>query len=223
MTDPLVRGKVRNLTRVVEHLDGLLLGPGEVFSFWTAVGPPVRRRGFVPGPVLGSGRLGAGDGGGICAAANLLRWLALHAELDVVECSEHSVDPFPDDGRTVPWGTGATVSWPRQDLRIVVRDQLTYQWRLDLADGFLRGRLLAERTPRYAYVVHERDAGFLLVDGVPWRRNEIWRTTHEVRTGRLCGDALLLRNQARTAYPPPVLGPVAALPAEPLAFPSPRQ
>ena len=43
-------------------------------------------------------------GGGICQLANLLYWMALHTPLEVIERHHHSFDPFPDSGRTLPFG-----------------------------------------------------------------------------------------------------------------------
>ncbi|MFJ8513275.1 VanW family protein [Lysinibacillus xylanilyticus] len=47
-----------------------------------------------------------GVGGGICQLANLLYWMALHTPLIVTERHHHSFDPFPDSGRTLPFGSG---------------------------------------------------------------------------------------------------------------------
>lgn len=209
--DPLQAGKVRNLAAAATRLDGVLLRPGETFSFWHLVGAPAARRGFAPGVVLLDDQLDADTGGGLCAASNLLHWLALHADLDVVEHAEHTVDPFPDRNRTVPWGAGCTVSWPRLDLRIVNRSELTYQWRLAIRDGELAGALLADRMPEHAYQVFERDPGFDLVDGVPHRHNELWRAILDPRTGERLGEHRLARNHAPTAYRPPLVGPLPAL------------
>ncbi len=90
-------GKAPNLGLATVRLDGLLIGPGQTFSFNRAVGSCSRRRGYVEGLRLDDGSAVAGIGGGICALSNLVHWLVLHSALTVVERSEHSVDPFPDD------------------------------------------------------------------------------------------------------------------------------
>src|SRR5690606_11218439 len=107
--DPhLQRNKVVNLRLAAASLDGVLLRPGERLSFWRLVGPPTRRRGFVEGLVLNQGALSVGVGGGLCQMTNLLYWMTLHTPLTVVERWRHSYDVFPDEGRTQPFGSGAT-------------------------------------------------------------------------------------------------------------------
>jgi VanW like protein len=69
----------------------------------------IRRKGYVDGMLLDNGEATAGVGGGICQLANLLHWMVLHSPLVITERSEHSFDPFPDNGRVLPWGVGCTI------------------------------------------------------------------------------------------------------------------
>ncbi|CAN5393597.1 VanW family protein [soil metagenome] len=117
----LQHNKVVNLRLATGRIDRLVLRPGETFSFNKVVGSCSRRKGYVEGLRLADGTPGAGVGGGICQLANLLHWLVLHSPLTVLERSEHSVDPFPDNGRVVPWGVGCTIVYNYVDL--VVRDE----------------------------------------------------------------------------------------------------
>ncbi|WP_251448425.1 VanW family protein [Vermiculatibacterium agrestimuris] len=48
----LQRSKVHNLTLAAEALDGILIRPGETFSYWYLIGNPCRRRGFTQGMIL---------------------------------------------------------------------------------------------------------------------------------------------------------------------------
>src|SRR5262245_33438351 len=100
----LHRGKERNVALVAARLDGLLIRPGELFSYHHAVGRPSRRRGFQPGMELHDGAPSVGIGGGACAASNMLYLIALRAGMRIVERHRHALDLFPDDGRTVPFG-----------------------------------------------------------------------------------------------------------------------
>lgn len=51
----------------------------------------------------------SGIGGGISQISNLIHWLVLHSELQLVERANHSFDPFADDSRVLPFGSGAAV------------------------------------------------------------------------------------------------------------------
>ncbi|MBN1434348.1 VanW family protein, partial [Candidatus Fermentibacterales bacterium] len=119
--------KVLNLGIACESLSGILIRPGEVFSFCRAVGKPSGRRGFVPGLELSSGQASTGVGGGLCALSNLIHWMVLHSDLCVTERHRHGFDPFPDDGRTLPFACGATIYYNYKDLQITNGTERTYQ------------------------------------------------------------------------------------------------
>jgi vancomycin resistance protein YoaR len=107
-------GKVQNLRVAAAAIDGILLDPGEIFSFWLAAGRPHRRRGYVTGRELRGGCMIPSRGGGICQLTNALSRVAHAADLEIVERHSHTVHPpgfFIDDV------TDATVFWNYVDLR----------------------------------------------------------------------------------------------------------
>jgi vancomycin resistance protein VanW len=65
---------------------------------------------------LSFGEARSGIGGGICQLSNLIHWMAIHSPLVVVERSNHSFDPFPDEGRVLPFGSGAAIFYNYVDL-----------------------------------------------------------------------------------------------------------
>jgi vancomycin resistance protein VanW len=194
--------KVENLKRVIERIDGLLIAPGETFSFCQRVGRPTRARGFVPGMELSRGEARAGIGGGICQASNLIFWLALHSELTVIERHHHSFDPFPDQGRVLPFASGATVMWPYIDLRLRNDTQSTFQIRLWLDQKCFNGDLRADQHQPFSFSVFEEDHRFAFEDGIWWRSNALWRRRIEKSTGRTVARSFLLRNRAEVKYVP---------------------
>lgn len=86
------------------RLNGIVLQPGESFSFWQLVGRPTRRKGYADGMVLTGARSEAGIGGGLCQLANMAHWLVLNSPLTVTELHHHTDALFPDERRTVPFG-----------------------------------------------------------------------------------------------------------------------
>lgn len=96
----LQENKVVNLRLAAARLDGVVLYPGETFSYWRLIGKPTRRKGYRDGMVLFLGRIGSDVGGGLCQMSNLIFWMTLHTPLTVVERYRHSYDVFPDCGRT---------------------------------------------------------------------------------------------------------------------------
>jgi vancomycin resistance protein VanW len=196
----LQRGKVTNLRLAAARTDGLLIGPGETFSFHRSVGNCTRRRGYVEGMCLSDGSPSSGVGGGICQLSNLLHWLFLHSPLTVLERSEHSYDPFPDRDRVVPWGVGATVVYNYVDLVVRNDTESTFQLRTWVETDDLRGELLADHASGVSYAVAARHEEFVRIGGEVWRRNEIWRTT--MAGGDVLAEELVRRNLARVRYHP---------------------
>ena len=62
----LQENKVANLRLAAARLDGIVLRPGETFSYWRLIGKPTRRKGYKEGMVLFLGRIGSDVGGGLC-------------------------------------------------------------------------------------------------------------------------------------------------------------
>jgi vancomycin resistance protein VanW len=203
----LQHNKVRNLRIAVAELDGLVINPGETFSFCRRVGRTTERKGYVVGMFLSGGEVRPDIGGGICQAANLLHWMVLHSPLTVVERSEHSFDPFPDSGRVIPWGTGCSIFYNYVDLQVRNDTQVPFQLRIKVGETHLEGELRAPKMPPHSYHVQARKEGFDRQDGIWWRHNEIWRRVVDRRTGNHVGDELLKVNRARVVYDPTVIYP----------------
>lgn len=198
----LQHSKVTNLRLAAARMDGLLIRPGETFSFNRVVGNCTRAKGYVDGMKLSNGSAEAGVGGGICQLANLVHWMFLHAPLTVVERSEHSFDPFPDSGRVLPWGVGCSIVYNYVDLVVRNDSERTFQLVVGVGERHLHGQLLADGSPDFSYRVEARDEQFLRRDGQVFRRNEIWRRVIDRSSGVQVGEQLLKRNCALVVYEP---------------------
>ncbi len=201
--DPqLQRNKVVNLGLAIERLDGLLLRPGQRFSFWWLVGRPTRRRGFLDGLVLRHGQQTAGVGVGMCQLTNLIYWLTLHTPLTVVERWRHSYDVFPDAGRTQPFGSGATCAWPALDLQIENTTSTTFRLGLSLTDTHLVGAWSADAPVMTRYEVYE--SHHLITNDAPGvfvRHNVLRRRVFDA-SNTLVGDELVAMDQGLLMYQP---------------------
>ncbi|MCL6613912.1 MAG: VanW family protein [Firmicutes bacterium] len=198
----LQRNKIINLKIAVAALDGLVLAPGETFSYWRLVGAPTRRRGFIEGMVLDHGRVRAGIGGGLCQLTNLIYWLTLHTPLQVVERWRHSYDVFPDAGRTLPFGSGATCAYPSQDLQIFNGTHQTFLLHLWLTDTTLAGEWRGQSPVTHRYEVYEASHA---ITQEPWggyvRHNVLRRRVWDAQ-GNLVADEPLTENHALMMYRP---------------------
>jgi len=200
-TDPeLQENKITNLRLSVSQMDGILIRPGETFSFWQLVGKTTAAKGYIEGMLLSQGGVRRGVGGGICQLGNLLFWMALHTPLQVVERHHHSFDPFPDDHRVLPFGSGASVFYNYVDLRIYNPTQHLFQFRLWLTDEHLKGSVHADEPLPYSYHIEERNHRFHERNGRHYRENEIWRQVIDRRTGQKEAEEMMIHNFAEVKY-----------------------
>jgi vancomycin resistance protein VanW len=194
---------VTNLKIAVKNLDGILIRPDETFSFCRLVGLPTKRKGYLLGMELSFGEARSGIGGGICQISNLIHWLVIHSKLTVAERYHHSFDPFPDDGRVLPFGSGATVFYNYRDYQFTNNTEHIFQINLWFSDKCLEGELRINAELDYAYDVKEKEHQFLKIDGQFYRRNEIWREKIlKFESGKVVETELLTKNFARVTYEP---------------------
>ncbi|MBX5464452.1 MAG: VanW family protein [Clostridia bacterium] len=104
--------RVHNIEVGAAALDNSLVLPGEVFSFWRALGEPTRARGYLEAPVISGEAFVPGVGGGLCQVSSTLYNAVLDAGLEVVERHGHSLAVD-----YVPPGRDATVAWDMLDFR----------------------------------------------------------------------------------------------------------
>lgn len=195
--------KVVNLRLAIETMDGILIRPGETFSVWRLVGKPTSAKGYLEGMVLSGGEARAGVGGGLCQIANLIHWLAIHSPLTVSERHHHSFDPFPDDGRVVPFGCGATIMYNYVDYQLRNDTERTFQLRFWLDNKCINGDMRIDEALPYTYHVFELNHRFLLEGGAYYRENEIWRRkVKKIGSGDVLETECLAKHRGLVKYVP---------------------
>lgn len=93
-------------------LNGLVLMPGEEFSYNQTVGQRTRASGFREAGAYSNGKVVQEVGGGICQVSSTLYNAVLYANLEIVERTNHYFNPG-----YVKAGLDATVSWGGPDFR----------------------------------------------------------------------------------------------------------
>ena len=194
--------KVINLKIASKKIDKVIIQPGETFSFCKLVGKPTYKKGYVLGMELSMGKARPGIGGGICQIANMLHWLVLHSSLTVVEKSNHSFDPFPDEGRTLPFGSGAAIFYNYIDFQFKNNTEQNFQIHLKITDTHLEGELRSSEPLQESYHIFEKNHRFLKIGNEYFRENEIWRDTIDKRTGQKKSSDLMKKNFAKVTYVP---------------------
>lgn len=101
-----------NIKLAAQVLNGVVLLPGEVFSYNTVVGKRSASRGFRIAPIFANGRHVPGIGGGVCQVSSTTYNAALLAGLKIRERHNHQMVVG-----YVPVGLDATVDFGNKDLK----------------------------------------------------------------------------------------------------------
>jgi vancomycin resistance protein VanW len=172
----LQHNKTVNLQLAMAKLNGIIIKPGETFSFWKLVGRPTKKKGYLDGLSLSNGQIGKDTGGGLCQLGNLIYWMIIHTPLTVKQRWRHSYDVFPDVNRTIPFGSGATLSYNYIDLQFKNETEYDYQLNIWIEGKFVRSSLCSTSELTHTYRVFETDHKFELQWwGGYTRHNKIWR------------------------------------------------
>lgn len=106
--------RINNLDLVAQKLNGMVLMPGEEFSYNGYVGERTEAAGFQAAQAYADGQVVYEIGGGVCQVSSTLYNAVLKANLEIVyrECHYFPVNYLPK-------GLDATVSWPKPDFRFL--------------------------------------------------------------------------------------------------------
>lgn len=108
---PAGKPRVKNIHLLADLLDGMLIAPGEEFTFNGRIGKRTSERGFVAAPEIRNGEFVETVGGGICQVSTTTFNAALLAGLPIGQRSPHSLFV-----KKYPPGRDAAVSYPQPDL-----------------------------------------------------------------------------------------------------------
>lgn len=138
----------------------------------------------------------------MCQFTNLIHWLVLHTPLEITEHHHHDgVDLFPDDGRTVPFGTGTSIMYPYLDYRFKNTTADTYQLILSVSEDDLRGEIRCSSCPETRYEILSEGEHFSEEDGAVYRNGEVFRSCIG-RDGSFLSKELIRVNHAKVMYDP---------------------
>ena len=102
-----------NIEAAAGHIDGLVIGPGELVGFNDVVGARSEDNGFQKAFEIYKGEMVEGTGGGTCQVASTLHATAFFGGLDIVQRLPHS-----RPSAYIPVGLDATVVYPVVDLKL---------------------------------------------------------------------------------------------------------
>ncbi len=106
--------RIGNIELVAQKLDGLVIQPGEEFSYNGFVGERTAEAGFRAADAYVNGQVKPEIGGGICQVSSTLYVATLSAQLEITDRTCHMFQVG-----YLPTGLDATVSWPGPDFKFV--------------------------------------------------------------------------------------------------------
>ncbi|MDO8429709.1 MAG: VanW family protein [Candidatus Daviesbacteria bacterium] len=111
-----ITNRIYNLGLAASRINGVLIPPGDNFSFNATVGDISGSSGYKPAYVIKSGRTVLDDGGGVCQVSTTIFRASLKAGLPIVERTAHAyrVGYYEQDS---PPGLDATVFHPSVDFK----------------------------------------------------------------------------------------------------------
>lgn len=197
----LQENKATNLKLSAPKITGILIKPGQTFSFWKLVGDCSEKEGYLEGLTIKNGAPSKGVGGGMCQFTNLIHWMVLHSPLEIIEHHHHNqFDLFPDFNRVIPFGTGTSVAYNYLDYCFKNNTQNTYQLITYTTDTHLCGELRALNQEAKSYHIVEKDLYFSEENGKYYRNNKIYRKVVDKVTGNTIKEELIMYNHSEVLY-----------------------
>ncbi len=206
--DPtLQQNKAQNIRLACSKIDGLVVKPGECFSFWKLVGKTSKRNGFSEGRVLVNGNLVAGPGGGLCNLANTLHILFMNSPMTITELHHHSDALAPDPaGKRVPYSAGTSVNYNYIDLRFRNDTDIAVQICARCEGDYLIAELRSEKEFPVIFRIVEEGHHFRKEDNNKYYRiSKIYRETIDRATGKQLNRELKWDNHSLVMFDPELI------------------
>lgn len=196
----LQKNKIKNLEIAGKKIDGIIIMPGEVFSLWNLVGKTSKRKGYLEALTVSDSELGKGIGGGLCQLGNLIHYLILHTDLEIVEKYHHSDALFPDEKRRVPFGTGTSIAYKSLDYKFKNTTNYPVQLRIWQDDVMIYGEIRSTVPINYKYKIVEEGHHFAMEDGIFYRISQVYKIKIDKKTNKEIKKELILNNHSKVMY-----------------------
>lgn len=150
--DPSQTNRVHNIRLLARMLDGILIAPGQVFSFNETTGPRTKEKGFRVAGVIINGRLREDYGGGVCNVSTTIFNTAFLGGYPIAERSPHYfyISHYPP-------GRDAAVNYGTQDFKFV---NDTEAWILVKAESTPSSVTVSFYSTNFGREVEFYDSGF---------------------------------------------------------------
>ena len=189
-----------NLRLACAALNGLVLNPGEDFSFNQTLGKRTAEKGYKPAPAFSGDKLVDSIGGGICQISTTLYNAVLLSDLEITERHCHGMTVS-----YVPLGLDATVSWNGPDFKFRNNSNFPIEIEAEVSGGYVKIQILGTdekdyyvkmeaetvsiNEPKTVYENHSADSGYkdgqVLDHGTTGYYAKSYKLKYDKETGEL--------------------------------------
>ena len=192
--------KAVNIKLASNKITGIIIHPGEVFSFWKLIGQVNKRKGYKEGRVIRNNKLIKGTGGGLCNLANTINNLILLSPLEITEFHKHSDALASDIGHRVPLANGTSVSYNYIDYRFKNNTNQDVQIVLCCDEEKLYGELRSENDFPYRYKLVEENHHFSKENEKMYRISKIYKVTIDKKDNFIIDKELIWDNHSLVMF-----------------------
>jgi len=152
-----IPSRIHNVALTAAKLNGVLVAPGEEFSFNKALGDVSAATGFKPAYIIKNGRTVLGDGGGVCQDSTTLFRALLDAGVNITERHAHAYRVTYYEQNERP-GFDATVYSPSVDLKFIndTPGYILIQATVDITNFYLKFELYGTNDGRKVIISNVR-------------------------------------------------------------------
>lgn len=194
--------KAHNLQVAARKLHGLVIQPGETFSFCLAIKDADKETPYKDGLSLVGGEIKGEYGGGLCQLSNLLYWLFLHTQLTIVERHGHGTEAVTPADPDILAGIDATIAEGWLDLKVKNETSHTYQLSVTFDEDNICAKILADTDRCFDYELYNPSKTYIRRGGQIVEQSTLARR----KTNRFSGqtaDEVLYTNTCVIEYPLP--------------------
>ncbi len=175
-----------NLRQACKSMDGLILQPGEVFSYNDTLGPRTKENGYLRAGAYSGWELVQAYGGGICQGSTTIYGAALYADLEIVHRRNHGYMV----GYVEP-GLDATVNWGGPDFQFRNSSHFPIKIAAEVSDGMVKVTILG---------TEERDYYIEMESQAQWGSSTIYAKSYKCKYDRQTGELLSRELEAKSNY-----------------------
>lgn len=194
--------KVHNLKLAARKIHGLLIQPGETFSFCLAIKDADKDQLYRDGLSLVNGQIQGEYGGGLCQFSNVLYWVFLHTELTVVERHGHGTEAIPPTEADALAGVDATIAEGWLDLKVRNDTKRIYQLAVTFDEKYIAVKILSDSNEDFIYEVYNGSVNYREENGEIIEDSTVMRRQLTL-DGKTSKESLLYENHCVIEYPLP--------------------